>query len=150
MMMPIILGMTRVICANGWTGAGLEDDLNTKIFQLEQSIDPSYETITIKDIKFDSEGHAFIIYEHNRIDRPETALTETPVYIYTSIPPASEPATTTTVAPSSASTTTTAAAPASTTTTTAEASASATTTAVAAPAIATTTPSAVSVQARRR
>jgi hypothetical protein len=66
MIIPTILATTQVLAAEGWTGKGLESDINKKIIALEQSINPDKYEIKIKDIKVTPEwGYAYIIYDIN-------------------------------------------------------------------------------------
>lgn len=63
MFLPLF-AVTQVICAGGWTGSGIEADINRKIQTLQDSIDHETQTLTIKDIKITPEwGYAFIIYD---------------------------------------------------------------------------------------
>lgn len=66
-MLTTFLAVTQVLFAHGtsgWTSntANLESDLNTKLKNLELSIDPTRQTIEIKDIKL-NQDYAVIIYE---------------------------------------------------------------------------------------
>lgn len=59
-----LFAITQVICATGWTGGGIESDINKKIAQLDATIDHETQTLTVKDIKVAPEwGYAFIIYD---------------------------------------------------------------------------------------
>jgi hypothetical protein len=66
--MIALLALTQVLFVSAWTTTGLEQATNEKLQQLESSIDPELQTLTIRSIQmvpWDLYYYSIITYDIN-------------------------------------------------------------------------------------